>query len=93
MSLDPRDKQDLRFACLRALYARPRAAFNPEQVAVFVRRHMPFSFEVSDVHDALTYIKGLDLVELIEETLGAGQDYFKITTRGQQDYERRSQNP
>lgn len=92
MSLDAHDKQDLRFACLKALYTRPRAAFAPEQVSTFLHRDIPFAFCIADVHDALSYIEGLGLAEKLEDPMGAAQAYFKITTRGQQDYERRTQS-
>jgi len=91
MSLEPRDKQDLRFACLRALYKRPRIAFEPQQIATFLHRDIPFGFSIADVSDALSYIEELELAELIEDPMGAGSLYFKISVKGQQDYERRLQ--
>lgn len=77
------DREVLRKALIRFLSERFRLAFEPGQIAsmMMARRCIDVSIDSEDVQQGLAVLKGLDLVEEVQEPLGATR-YFRITAKG-----------
>jgi hypothetical protein len=85
--LSPQDKQDLRHAVRRALYARAGAAFTAAMLLPALRRALPFSPSLADAQEACRFVAGLGDAEACEDAYGAAVHY-RITSQGTLNHER-----
>lgn len=87
--MDAERKQELRHAAAQFLYERSLLAFAPGAVARLLYRRGLVDFAVTeeDAREALEFLRGLGLVEGIQDKLGGGVSY-KITAAGVLAHER-----
>ena len=89
-ALDNQRKEALRIAVLEYLVERFPARFAPESIQRgLANRHMiDFEADLADIKATLEMLRGMDLVDAVEEKLGSTQ-YFRATSLGIVEQERR----